>query len=320
VREASSEAKLQTAQTRVTRVAVAIPTFRRIENLRYLLERLQGCKTAETIIVVDNDSEASARDVLSQYRVQYHHELRRGISYARNSLIEAANGYDAVAFIDDDEIPDPNWLQELLRVQSEYRADMVAGPVLPIFEDGVPDWVKVGKFFDRPRHVTGERVEHAGTGNLLITRRVIEAMKPCFSDMFALSGGEDTEFILRALNMGFKLVWADTSIVREYVPKSRCSADWLRRRAYSSQSNWMRCLKQSEKEHGLVVLEQLAKAAIRFFQGVLYAAAFPLGRHVWVRAQMHIAGAFGTLAGVLNQNGRFYGTQPGATFNPEDSK
>jgi succinoglycan biosynthesis protein ExoM len=320
VSEANSEAKLQSTQICATRVAVAIPTFRRIENLRCLLDRLQGCKTAETLIVVDNDSEASARNLSSQYGVQYHHELRRGISYARNSLIEAANGYDAVAFIDDDECPHPNWLDELLRVQAAYEADLVAGPVLPKFEEPVPEWIKKGKFFDRGRHATGSIVKHAGAGNLLVSRRVIEAMKPCFSEDFALSGGEDTEFIRRARQLGFRVVWADDAIVEESIPAARCSARWLCHRAYSSHCNWTRCLKRSGKAETAIIVEQLAKAIIRFVQGLIYFPAFLLGRQFWVRAQMHIAGACGTVAGVLNQNSQFYRTQPGATFNREDSK
>jgi succinoglycan biosynthesis protein ExoM len=298
-------------------VAVVIPTFRRPEILDGLLNQLGE---DFSVIVADNDPLASARPICRQRNVRYFQEPQRGISYVRNALVGAASGFEAIAFIDDDEIPDSNWLQELLRVQSEYCADIVAGPVLPIFEGGVPDWVKIGRFSERPRYATGARVEQAGTGNLLITRRVIDAMNPCFSTKFALSGGEDTEFILRALNMGFKLVWADNAIVREYVPRSRCSADWLRRRAYSSQSNWVRCLLEIEGRSRMRIGGRLLRAGFRFLQGLALAFAAPfVGQHLWVRAQMHIAGAFGTVAGVLNQNSQFYGTQPCAT-NPEDSK
>jgi succinoglycan biosynthesis protein ExoM len=304
----------------VKTVVVAIPTFQRVEKLAHLLDQLQASKKTTIAIVMDNDPMGSAAKVANRPDVRYRREARRGISYARNSLIEAAEDYDAVAFIDDDESPDPNWLDELLRVQAAYDADLVAGPVLPKFEEPVPEWIIRGKFFDRGRHATGTIVTHAGAGNLLVTRRVIEAMKPCFSEDFALSGGEDTEFIRRALRLGFKVVWADEAIAEEWVPASRCSALWLCHRAYSSHCNWTRCLKQSGQSHGVIIVVQLAKAAIRFFQGLLYAAAFPVGRHFWVRAQMHIAGAFGTVAGVLNQDSHFYGAQPGTILDAEDSK
>lgn len=301
-----------------SRAVVCIPTYKRPVTLSHLLKTIGHTMS---VIVADNDPSQSAAATCQDLKIKYLHEARRGISYVRNTLIEASDGFDAIAFIDDDQIPDEAWLQELLRVQSEYHADIVAGPVLPIFEDSAPDWIKVGKFFERPRYETGTLIESAGTGNLLITRRVIEAMKPCFSPKFALSGGEDTEFILRALNMGFKVVWADGAVTREYVPQSRCSARWLRRRAYSSQSNWVRCLREIEGRSMVTIGGRLVKASFRFLQGIALAFVAPcVGRHLWVRAQMHIVGAFGTVAGALNRNSRFYDAEPSALLNPEDSR
>ena len=64
---------------------------------------------------------------------RYVHEPRPGISHARNRGVAEAKG-DFVAFIDDDELPAPNWLESLLLTQRTYRADVVLGPVRPVFD------------------------------------------------------------------------------------------------------------------------------------------------------------------------------------------
>ena len=57
-------------------------------------------------------------------------EGRRGIPQARNAAVAVAlERADFVAFIDDDEVPSPLWLAELLRLRAELarRRDDPAG-------------------------------------------------------------------------------------------------------------------------------------------------------------------------------------------------
>jgi hypothetical protein len=68
---------------------------------------------------------------------------------------------DFFAFIDDDEIPDPNWLEQLLLTQARTGADVVRGCVEPILPDGSPTWIKDGHFFGWPR-------SHPDTGKSLL--------------------------------------------------------------------------------------------------------------------------------------------------------
>ena len=41
----------------------------------------------------------------------------------------------AIAVIDDDELAAPDWLDSLVSVHRQTRADLVGGPQLPDFED-----------------------------------------------------------------------------------------------------------------------------------------------------------------------------------------
>src|SRR5579883_1155797 len=106
------------------RVAVCIATFRRPEGLRRLLSELQeqtfhGEPPAVDVVVVDNDEARSAQAVCRDSplaRLHYVHEPRRGIPQARNRAIKTARelGCGLIAFIDDDELPANDWLDQLL--------------------------------------------------------------------------------------------------------------------------------------------------------------------------------------------------------------
>jgi GT2 family glycosyltransferase len=137
-----------------------------------------------------------------------------------------------IAFIDDDEVPIPTWLNELLNVQRLYEADIVSGPVLPQFEIQPPPWILQGGFFELPRYPTGHPITYVPAGNVLVRSRVFKEMGEGFNEHMALTGGSDTHFFLRARRAGYKMVFANKAIVYEWNPPSRVSMRWILQRAY----------------------------------------------------------------------------------------
>jgi succinoglycan biosynthesis protein ExoM len=226
------------------KIAVCIITYQRPVGLARLLDGLNGLTFAGdspdiSCVVVDNDETASVREVCDEIRpgfrwsLQYYVEPRRGIPFARNAAIaHAGTDYDYLAFIDDDEVPDANWLDELLRVMKEYEADVVAGPVVPHFEERPPAWVIKGRFYNRYRGPTGGRLNRAFTGNIMFRRDVLEEMGAHFDERLALTGGSDSHFLRRVHGAGHKIVWADEAVATEWVPATRVGARWILQRAY----------------------------------------------------------------------------------------
>ena len=226
------------------KVDIAIASYRRPKGLYRLLGGVQRLRFPEAapdlrVVVVDNDPEGSARTVCEDARgwldlpLVYSIEKRRGIPQARNAAIAAAQGRaELVAFIDDDEVPAPHWLAELIRVQAESGADAVAGPCEPLFEEPVPRWIERGRFFERPRHATGARVDYAFTHNVLVRTRSLAALGALFDERMALLGGSDGELFRRLAAQGHRIVWADEAIVFEWVPRSRANARWILERAF----------------------------------------------------------------------------------------
>jgi succinoglycan biosynthesis protein ExoM len=224
------------------KVDVCVVSYRRPRGLLRLLSGLQQLRLPEPapdlrVVVVDNDPERSARPVCQEAQVWlrfplvYALEKRRGIPQARNAALALAlERADAVAFLDDDEEPEPDWLAQLLRVQQETGADAVAGPVVPVFEESPPAWIERGRLFEPSRFATGTRLSSAFTNNVLVRARALAAMDALFDERLALTGGSDDEFFRRFAAAGHSIVWADEAPVHEWVPATRARLGWLLRR------------------------------------------------------------------------------------------
>jgi GT2 family glycosyltransferase len=207
-------------------------------------------------------------------------------------------GADFVAFVDDDEVPTPRWLDELMRAAGR-GADVVTGPVVRHFEGDPPQWVRSGGFFLDPRRPTGTPVEFAATSNVLVARRVLEGVQPAFDLRFGLTGGEDTHFFLRAARAGYSIRWCDEAVVDELVPASRTRLGWILRRAYRLGNTWSRCERELGRSASVLAV-RAGKALARMGLGAaLLAASLGVRRHVAARGLWHIAFGAGNLTGLV---------------------
>jgi glycosyltransferase involved in cell wall biosynthesis len=117
-------------------VSIVVCTYNRADFLRDALASLQRLATdgnvRHEIVVVDNAStddtgrviEEAARD--SPVPLRGVHEVRPGVACARNrGVCEARAPW--IAFFDDDQVADPQWLNELLAVAREKGVRCVGG-------------------------------------------------------------------------------------------------------------------------------------------------------------------------------------------------
>jgi glycosyltransferase involved in cell wall biosynthesis len=226
-------------------VWLCVPTFRRTVGLRKLLahvERLNyGGKV--NVVVVDNDGEgragaAAVNEISAGFRLPLTCivEPRRGQTYAYNrafvTACRATPTPDYIAVLDDDEYPDPNWLTEMIRVAQHYGADIVGGPVFPVFE--TPDhWLAKSGFFAPARFSTGPVPIIYGAGNMLIRHSVLACyLDEPFSHAFAYTGGSDYDFFWRCRIDGRSFAWADEAEVFETTPPARTTVGYLLRRKF----------------------------------------------------------------------------------------
>jgi succinoglycan biosynthesis protein ExoM len=292
-------------------VAVCIATFQRSEGLKRLLDALNlltfsKCELPDLeVIVIDNDSSGSASAVCEQmtdfkWALKYHIEQQRGISYARNRAVASIDKKSRfLVFIDDDEVPESNWLDELLFVQQSYQADVVAGAVVPIFpEPGTPDWASEGKFFQYGRFPTGHFLNVAFTNNVLINTEIFEKFDTIFDKRFALSGGEDAHFFMRVYLQGYKMVWADEALVYEWIPKSRTNIPWVLRRGFRTWGSQSICERELQPSIQLLFIRALKGITLVLYGLVLLLPSLLRKRYRFIQALLNISRGFGTLFGL----------------------
>ncbi len=222
-------------------ISICICTFKRPDMLLRTLDSLCHQRTdglfTYSIVVADNDRAESARATVEAFaarsgiETKYCVEPTPNIALARNCVVRHARG-DYLAFIDDDEFPNDDWLLVMLKACRAHNVAGVLAPVLPHFETEPPAWLKRGGFYDRPRHATGYMMPWQGsrTGNVLLRRRIIEGLNPVFTPEFG-AGGEDLDFFRRMNAAGHKFIWCDEAPAYETVPPHRWTRRFLIRRA-----------------------------------------------------------------------------------------
>ncbi len=297
-------------------IVIGIITFRRPEGLKRLLQSLNKLvigNEAVEILVVENDTEHSAgesicTELMSELSLPLRcvREPQRGIPFARNRIVKESSEADFIAMIDDDETADPRWLQELIRIQQKYDADVVAGPVLPRFLAPPPPWIEQGRFFALKRHATGTPIESTGTGNVLIRRSLFKECSISFDLRLAKSGGSDSHFFRRISRAGKKLLWADEAITYEWNPSSRTCARWIWKRAW--RIGIMTAFTERDLQGFLAAFPtMLMLGGYRILRGLLF---FPfrifLGRHRWVHDLRQICYGAGMIIGMFGIRSQEY--------------
>jgi GT2 family glycosyltransferase len=209
------------------------------------------------IIVVDNASKTTAvADLLrDQYqanpKVRYFREDRPGLSWGRNCGLRHAQG-EIVAFIDDDELPNPDWLTELaLSFKALDNVACVTGMTFAA-ELETPAQLLLEEFggfckgrgfkqmlFNLTTHRQPEPLypyltsKFGAGGNMAFKTAVLRQLNgfdPSLGAGTPSGASEETEVFFRLIMQGYTLVSEPAAIVRHY---HRREYSGLRQQLYS---------------------------------------------------------------------------------------
>jgi len=202
-----------------------------------------GCQLE--IVVVDNDKDESGRIVCEKYEnaqsevpVRYFVNTERNLASVRNSTLEHAAG-DYLAFIDDDEWAEANWISSLLASITEFGADAVFGPVNVEYPKSSPNWIVAGDMFGKDKHRTGEVLKKGATSNAILKAHWVRERQMRFDSQFGKSGGEDTDFFHRIYKLGAHLVFDNKAVVSEIVESHRLNIEYLKKQNIRiGQTHW----------------------------------------------------------------------------------
>ena len=232
--------------TRAATVILCAYTERRWPDLVAAIGsvRAQTAAPAEIVLVVDHDDALLVRacETLAGVRC-LRNDARRGLSGARNTAIAAASG-EVLAFLDDDAVAEPDWLERLLAAFDDPRVLAAGGAVRPRWDGGRPrafppefDWV-VGCTYRGMPEAAGP-VRNVIGANMSFRRDVLEAVGGFREDVGRVGavpiGCEETELCLRARRRfpdGIVL-YEPRAVVHHRVPAERASWRYFAARCYA---------------------------------------------------------------------------------------
>ncbi len=263
-------------------ISVVIPTYRRPEALARCLDALAVQTFSERefeVIVVDDGSGAPPHAVVermaSRLTITLLTREHGGPGAARNTGVAAARGA-RIAFVDDDCLPEPDWLTELVRVSALHDHALVAGRVEnalignPFAEASqlLTSWLV--QWYSHPDRYA--RLTFT-TNNMLFAREQFESLGG-FDTTSLADTAEDRDLCDRWRVRGWPLVRARDAVVKH---AHRMSLDGF----VAQHHNYGRGAVYFHKAAGRVPSEARKPETPRFYFGLL---RFPFSQHGPLRA------------------------------------
>lgn len=228
-------------------LTVMIATRNRAGGLPRVLAafaRLEAPSGGWKLVVVDNGSTDTTRDVLRTYAAELPlvplFEPEPGKNAALNHALEYLDG-DLAVFTDDDVLPRPDWLVRLRAAADDHREySLFGGPILPHWESPPPEWVAwvpMGPVF-AVRAPSAAGPTDAGTvfGPNMAIRADLFRNGTRFDASMGPRGaeypmGSEAELLQRLARKGYLAWHVQDAVVEHLIRGSQLDKRWALRRA-----------------------------------------------------------------------------------------
>lgn len=235
-------------------ISVVIPTHNRPDRLQRCLTGVMSAVYRPFEVIVVDNAPAQPADVMVEafaraLPIRYVREDRRGVSWARNRGLKEAQG-ELIAFIDDDVVPDPNWLTELaMGFGAGANVACVTGLILPAeLNSNSQLWFEQfgrlakgfdGRLFDLDGHrpddplypyTAGTFGSGANFGFRTAILRRLGGFDNALGTGTLARGGEDLDACFRVVQAGYQVRYEPASMVFHAHP---AEYDLMRNESYS---------------------------------------------------------------------------------------
>lgn len=271
------------------KISAVICTYNRYDLLDKAIESCLTQSMAKKhfeIIIVDNSPACPEIQIFSQKyannrNVRYLIEATPGLSNARNVAMRAAKS-PIVAYLDDDAIADPDWLNQIVSAFDKFGAStaVVGGRIDPIWEVPRPAWLPDALLGTLSVVNWGGSARIALPGEWVAGANIsfrVSALEEVGGFDVALgrtgNGGslmsnEESAVIEKLRTRGYELVYAPAARVDHLVDTRRLSPEWIRRRqAWQAVSDFLKApdsFEGKEKAYWGVVARYMSKSSPRY--------------------------------------------------------
>lgn len=195
------------------KVSVIVPVYNdlRIKDCIASLLRQDLPDEQYEIIVVDNGSDASVKEIIHNFPVHYEEEEARGSYFARNRGLKVARG-EIAAFIDADCVADSAWLSSLVSCFDDASVGGVGGKIL---KSPAETWVQQAAEDLADQQMTLQSLpflphSYIVTANAAYRMSILRELE--YFDTKFQSGG-DVDMAQQVQNRGYRIITMPDAIV-----------------------------------------------------------------------------------------------------------
>ncbi len=237
---------------------IAIPTYNGASRLPKLLARLQQQKNVVEIsweiIIIDNDSQDNTAKIIKSYQnnwqqnypLRYFLETKQGAAFARLRGGKEAKG-KLIGFIDDDVLPDYNWLAEAWKFGCDRpHIGAYSGSIHGEFESPPPEnfdkiagFLAIRKYGNQAQLFDPPNLRLPPTASLVVNRQAWQESAPINPVLIGrvggkMLGGEDYEMLIHIHSAGWEIWYNPAMNSYHQIPSWRLERDYLLALAYHS--------------------------------------------------------------------------------------
>ena len=244
--------QIQSLPPTAVSISVIIRAYNSEETMAEILDALQAQTGTEDffweILIVDNNSTDATADIVRRYQttwdrtfaLRYVIEPQQGAAFARRRAIAESVG-NLIAFLDDDNVPSPQWVSAIYQFEKQYpKAGVFGSQIHGNFEVPPPkDFRKIQGFLaikeygHLPRKFNADLLDLPAGAGMVVRKQVwletvpgtLQLQGPVANSL--TSKGEDFESMIHISRAGWEIWYNPQMCIYHKIPAWRLQEEYL---------------------------------------------------------------------------------------------